>query len=207
MIGTWMQSVAQAWLVLELTGSGTALGLGHRVADAAGAVRRPLRRADRRPRRQAPAAGDAPSRRWPCWRLSLGLLTVTGQRPAVDGLRARLRPRHGQRRRQPHPAVVRAGNGRARTHLRNAVTLNSVLVNAARAIGPAVAGILIATIGVGICFLINAGTFAAVIVRPHHARHAQRCARRRPPLASAGQLREGFALRPPHPDACSSRSG
>ena len=52
----------------------------------------------------------------------------------------------------------------APTDLRNAVTLNSVLVNAARAIGPAVAGTLIATIGVGVCFLVNAGTFAAVIV-------------------------------------------
>ena len=30
LVGTWMQTVAQAWLVLELTGSGTALGPGHR---------------------------------------------------------------------------------------------------------------------------------------------------------------------------------
>ena len=41
-------------------------------------------------------------------------------------------------------------------HLRNAVSLNSVLVNVARAIGPAVAGILIATVGDGVCFLVNA---------------------------------------------------
>ena len=41
-------------------------------------------------------------------------------------------------------------------HLRNAVSLNSVLVNVARAIGPAVAGILIATVGEGVCFLVNA---------------------------------------------------
>ena len=53
-------------------------------------------------------------------------------------------------------------------HLRNAVTLNSVLVNAARAIGPAIAGTLIATIGVGVCFLVNAGTFAAVLVALRH---------------------------------------
>ena len=38
-------------------------------------------------------------------------------------------------------------------HLRNAVSLNSVLVNVARAVGPAIAGILIATVGVGVCFL------------------------------------------------------
>ena len=48
-------------------------------------------------------------------------------------------------------------------HLRNAVSLNSVLVNVARVIGPAVAGILIATVGEGVCFLLNAASFVAVI--------------------------------------------
>ena len=48
-------------------------------------------------------------------------------------------------------------------HLRNAVSLNSVLVNVARAIGPAVAGILIATVGDGVCFLVNAASFVAVV--------------------------------------------
>ncbi len=48
-------------------------------------------------------------------------------------------------------------------HLRNAVSLNSVLVNTARVIGPAVAGILIATVGEGVCFLVNAASFVAVI--------------------------------------------
>ena len=47
--------------------------------------------------------------------------------------------------------------------MRNAVTLNSVLVNAARAVGPAVAGILIATVGVSVCFLVNAVSYVAVI--------------------------------------------
>jgi MFS family permease len=48
-------------------------------------------------------------------------------------------------------------------HLRNAVTLNSVLVNVARTVGPAVAGIMIATVGEGICFLVNAASFVAVV--------------------------------------------
>src|SRR5674536_265421 len=47
--------------------------------------------------------------------------------------------------------------------LRNAVTLNSVLVNAARAVGPAAAGILIASVGTGVCFLVNAVSFVAVV--------------------------------------------
>jgi MFS family permease len=49
------------------------------------------------------------------------------------------------------------------TDLRNAVSLNSVLVNAARAVGPAIAGIIIATGGTGVCFLLNAVSFAAVV--------------------------------------------
>ena len=48
-------------------------------------------------------------------------------------------------------------------HLRNAVSLNSVLVNVARVVGPAVAGILIATVGDGVCFLVNAASFVAVV--------------------------------------------
>ena len=48
-----------------------------------------------------------------------------------------------------------------RDELANAVTLNSVMVNVARAIGPAVAGLLIATVGSGWCFLINAASRSA----------------------------------------------
>ena len=47
--------------------------------------------------------------------------------------------------------------------LTNAVGLNSVLVNLARAAGPAVAGILIVTVGMAPCFLINAASFLASI--------------------------------------------
>jgi hypothetical protein len=48
--------------------------------------------------------------------------------------------------------------------VQNAVSLNSVLTSAARAVGPAVAGVLIATAGVGVCFLVTAASFAAVLV-------------------------------------------
>src|SRR4029079_11656818 len=46
----------------------------------------------------------------------------------------------------------------------NAVSLNSVIVQAARIVGPAVAGILIATVGVVPCFALNALTFVAMIL-------------------------------------------
>ena len=47
--------------------------------------------------------------------------------------------------------------------VRNAVSLNSVVVNGARVIGPALSGILIATIGLGWCFAANAASFIGVI--------------------------------------------
>ena len=76
-------------------------------------------------------------------------------------------------------------------HLRNAVSLNSVLVNCARTIGPAVAGLLIASVGTGVCFLANAGSFVAVVaslVRMDTATLAPT-----PPAPRAqGQLREGL---------------
>jgi len=50
-----------------------------------------------------------------------------------------------------------------REDLGNAVALNSSLVNGARLIGPSIAGILIATVGEGICFVVNAVSYLAVI--------------------------------------------
>jgi predicted MFS family arabinose efflux permease len=47
--------------------------------------------------------------------------------------------------------------------LPNAVSLNSVLINSARVIGPAIGGVLILTVGVGTCFFLNAASYAAVI--------------------------------------------
>jgi MFS family permease len=77
-------------------------------------------------------------------------------------------------------------------HLRNAVSLNSVLVNVARAAGPAIAGILIATVGDGTCFLINAASFVAVVASLLTMDRA--ALRPSPPAPRArGQLREGFA--------------
>ena len=75
--------------------------------------------------------------------------------------------------------------------LRNAVSLHSTLVNVARAVGPAVAGIIIATAGTGICFLINAASYAAVLV----ALWTMETGALRPtPLAvrEPGQVREGL---------------
>jgi MFS family permease len=76
-------------------------------------------------------------------------------------------------------------------YLRNAVSLNSVMVNAARVIGPAVGAILIATVGTGICFLVNAASFIPVVASLTSM--DQRALNPVEPTPRArGQLREGF---------------
>ena len=76
-------------------------------------------------------------------------------------------------------------------HVRNAVSLNSTMVNAASAVGPAAAGLLIATVGVGVCFLINAVSFVAVVFSLTSM--DARALRPSPPAQRAkGQLREGL---------------
>lgn len=75
--------------------------------------------------------------------------------------------------------------------LPNAVSLNSVLMNSARVIGPAIGGVLILTVGVGTCFFLNAASYAAVIVALAMMRAAELY--RRPGVRRAkGQVREGL---------------
>jgi MFS family permease len=189
LVGTWMQSVALSWLVFELTHSGTTIGLVLAAEFlpvlALGAYGGLI--ADRVPKRplligtQTALASLA---------TFLGLLVVThtvalwmvfviaallGVVLAVD-----------------NPArqtfvMEMVGNRR----VQNAVSLNSVLTNTSRAVGPAVAGGLIALVGVGVCFLANAVSFVAVLValammRPEELHPSERAGRAR------GQLRAGF---------------
>ena len=75
--------------------------------------------------------------------------------------------------------------------LPNAVSLNSVLINGARVIGPAIGGVLIVTVGVATCFMVNAGSYVAVITALAMM-DASRL-NRRPGVARAkGQIREGL---------------
>jgi MFS family permease len=75
--------------------------------------------------------------------------------------------------------------------LTNAVSLNVVIVNASRVVGPALAGFLIAIVGTALCFLINAASYPAVILGLVLMRNGD--LRRRAPVArSKGQVREGF---------------
>lgn len=156
-----MQSVALGWLVLELTGSGTTIGLVLAaqflpvllLAAYGGLV------ADRLPKRPLLMGTQSALG---ALALTLGLLTVTHAVRlwmvfAVAALLGCVQALDNPTRQSFVPEMV--GHER----VQNAVGLNSVLVNASRAVGPAVGGALIATVGVGICFLVNAGSFVGVL--------------------------------------------
>jgi MFS family permease len=189
LIGTWMQMTAQSWLVFVLTHSSTDLGLvialqtlpvlllapyGGVIADRVDKLRLMICL-------QTAMGVQA---------LVLGVLTVTGQIHFWEiGVLAALL---GLNNAFENPArqsfmleMVGAEN------LRNAVSLNSVLVNVARSVGPAVAGLLIATTGEGVCFLVNAGSFVAVVTTL--LRMDRSALRPSPPAPrAAGQLRQGL---------------
>ena len=189
LVGTWMQTIAQGWLLLTLTGSGTALGVLIAVQMTPVLVLGPYGgvvadRVDKRKLMMLVQAGMG------TLALILGVLTATGTVQVwhvfvLAGALGMLTVFDNPTRQSFMLEMVGPDD------LRNAVTLNSVLVNAARAVGPAVAGILIATVGVGPCFLINAVSYVAVIVSLATLDTA--LLRPTEPMPRApGQLREGF---------------
>ena len=189
LVGTWMQTVAQSWLVYTLTHSATALGfvvalqtLPVLVLGAYGGVI-----ADRVDKR----------------RLMIVLQSLMGLQALVLGLLAVthvvrfwelcvLAVVLGLNNTFENPArqsFVLEMVGPA--ELRNAVSLNSTMVNVARAVGPAIAGLLIAGVGEGACFLINALSFGAVVYSLASMDTAA-LSPTEPTGRAKGQLREGF---------------
>ncbi|HSZ06093.1 MAG TPA: MFS transporter [Solirubrobacteraceae bacterium] len=161
LIGTWMQMAAQSWLVLTLTGSATTLGVIVALQTLPVLLLGPYGGviADRIDKRRLMVILQVAMG---VQALILGVLTVTGAvRVWEIGVLAALL---GLNNAFENPArqafMLEMVGGES---LRNAVTLNSVMVNVARVIGPAVAGVLIATVGEGPCFLLNAASFVAVV--------------------------------------------
>jgi MFS family permease len=189
LIGTWMQMTAQSWLVLTLTHSSAALGVIVALQTLPVLLLGPYGGviADRVDKRKMMVALQSAMG---VQALMLGLLTVTG---AVHvwhiGVLAALLGLNNAFENPARQSFMLEMVGPE--HLRNAVSLNSVLVNAARTIGPAVAGILIASVGDGICFLVNAASFVAVIASlvtmDHNALNPTK-----PTPRAKGQLREGL---------------
>lgn len=159
--GTWMQSVAQGWLVLRLTDSPALLGLVAAASSLpvlmlslpAGAL------ADRVSKRRLLIASQVVAMSLAA---ILAILTLTGMVHVwhVMVLAFLL-------------GVANAFDGPARQSftlemvgrddLLNAIALNASVFNAARTIGPAVAGVVVALIGEGLAFALNAGSFLFVI--------------------------------------------
>ena len=160
--GNWMQIVAEMWLILSLTGSGLAVGITSALQflplllfGAWGGLL-----ADRLPKRSLLTVTQTlmalPA-------LALWALTAVGvvapwmvfalvfTRGAINSVDNPTRQSF---------AIEMVGSER----VVNAISLNSVLIHSARIIGPAGAGIVIATLGVGPCFLVNALSFVAMIV-------------------------------------------
>jgi MFS family permease len=73
----------------------------------------------------------------------------------------------------------------------NAISLNSVLMNSARVIGPAIGGVLIVVVGFAACFLVNACSYIAVIIALVMIRPGE-LHRRKPVARARGQVREGL---------------
>ena len=159
--GTWMQMTAQAWLVLSITHSSTALGLIVALQTLPVLLLAPYGGviADRVDKRRTMIALQAAMG---VQALILGVLTVTGSVHLWEiGVLAALLGLNNAFENPARQSFMMEMVGSK--HLRNAVSLNSVLVNVARTVGPAVAGLLIATVGEGVCFLVNAASFVAVI--------------------------------------------
>jgi len=204
--GTWMQSVALAWLVVHYLAPKSQRGVDIGITLAlqflpmllfgawGGLV------ADRVDKRRLLVMTQASAG---CLAILLGLLVVIGRGPAGSAhlwevyLLSLLL------------GVVNMFDNPARQtfviemvgkdDLTNAVSLNSIVMNGARVIGPAIGGVLIATVGLGVCFFVNSASYVAVIVAlmlMHRAElhPAQRVAR------AKGQLRAGlrYAWRTPN---------
>jgi MFS family permease len=161
LVGTWMQSVAQSWLVYRLTGSSLLLGVVGFAGQFPVFLLAPLggEVADRFPRRTVLVATQTAAM---ILALALAALTLAGlvRWEHVLVLGALL-------------GVVNAFDFPARQSfvvemvgkddLSNAIALNSSMVNGARIAGPAVAGVLVGVLGEGFCFLGNGASFLAVI--------------------------------------------
>ncbi len=189
LVGTWMQSTAQAWLVLALTHSATSLGIVVGLQTLPVLLLGPYGGviADRVDKRRLMIILQS---MMGVQALVLGVLTLAGVVNFVEVcVLAVILGLNNCFENPARQAFVLEMVGR--DELRNAVSLNSTLVNAARAVGPAFAGVLIATVGEGWCFMLNALSFVAVVGSLLSMNRAT-LTPSKPSARSKGQLREGF---------------
>jgi MFS family permease len=189
LVGTWMQMTAQAWLVLKLTNSATALGVIVALQTLPVLILGPY----------GGVIADRVDKR----KVMIGLQTLMGLQALILGL---LTVTHVVKLWEIGVLAAMLGFNNAfenparqsfmlelvgPEHLRNAVSLNSTMVNVARVVGPGIGGLLIAVVGDGPCFLLNAASFVAVV--SSLVRMNATALNPVPPMARGrGQLREGI---------------
>jgi MFS family permease len=187
--GTWVQWVAQGWLVLELTHSGFALGLVTALAWSPILVFGPWAGVivDRFDKRRVLLFTNVASA---LGALVLGVATVTGivtlwMVVSVALLLGFITALDNPSRQTFTLEMV------GRERLTNAVSLNTATFTAARVLGPAIAGLLITTVGIGECFLFDSLSFIPITIvllrmNRDELRPAEQIERKR------GQVREGL---------------
>ncbi len=161
LIGTWMQQTAMSWLVYQITGSKILLG----VIAAAGSAPMMLfsmwggSLADRHPKRSILLVTQTAE-----MLLAFALAAAVWAGVANPWLIAGIAVLNGVAMGFDMPArQAFTVEMTSREDLLNAVSLNSSVVNGARVLGPSLAGLLIGSVGSGMCFFLNGVSFIAVI--------------------------------------------
>ena len=191
LVGTWMQTVAEAWLIYRLTGSSVLLGVLGFVSQIPIFLLSPLAglAADRWPRQRVVIATQTASM---MLAFTLATLVLTGRIRVWEIIT--LATLLGTVNAFDVPArqsflIEMVG----REDLLNAIALNSSMFNGARVAGPAIAGILVALIGEGWCFLLNGVSYLAVLA----GLFMMRIEKSQTPHDGVGpieKLREGFSF-------------
>ena len=187
---TWMQQVALSWLVYRLTGSATLLGAVGFASQIPIFALSPI--------------GGVVSDRYSCRRillltqslalfqaLLLAALTISGRVEVYHLLI--LGAVLGIVNAFDMPARQTLVNRLVAVEdLPNAIALNSSMINAARIVGPALAGVLVAALGEGFCFLLNALSYLAVLWALLAMKVSESARRAKPSLSIARSLVEGL---------------
>jgi MFS family permease len=163
LVGTWMQQVAISWLVYRLTGSATLLGVVGFINQIPTIFISPVAGvlADRWDRRKLLLTTQTLAMVQAVF-LALVVLTEVVQVWQIIVLSLILGVVNAIDIPVRQSFVVDMVEHRE--DLGNAIALNSSMVNSARLIGPSIAGLLVASVGEGICFVINAASYLAVIL-------------------------------------------
>jgi MFS family permease len=163
LIGSWIQTIAMGWLVYRLTGSTFLLGLIGFTNQIPSFIMSPVAGVltDRYPRQRIMLYAQVS---FLIHALILGILVLSGiiqiwQLIILSLLFGFISAFDAPARQSMVVDLIEKPS-----QLGNAIALNSAMFNGARLVGPAIAGIVIAMVGEGICFLINALTYLAIIL-------------------------------------------